>query len=447
MAEGYRCNQCDFRSPKWLGRCPQCDEWNSFSEALQRNKSGPVIYVNPQSLKQIALPKGMRRPSGLGEFDRVLGGGVIPGSLVLVGGEPGIGKSTLLLQVAGAMAQSTVTKAPVLYVSGEEAVAQIKLRAQRLGMGNLDRLLILNDQRLAGVEAAVEKTKASALVVDSVQSILPSEGKEGLGSTWQVGQLTFALNQLAKRKSIPIFLIGHVTKSGELAGPKTIEHLVDVVLYLEGTRHGEVRLLRSVKNRYGSTAELGVFRMKAEGLENIDNPSEYFTQRQGTPLPGSVVVPTLEGTRPILVELQALVTANHGNSYAQRRATGLDQNRLVLLIAVVEKRLGLNIGADDVYLNVAGGLSVRETACDLGACLAVISSFKNRAVPPQTVVVGEIGLSGEVRPVGRLEARLREAVQLGYNRAVVPAGEKGLKTPLEIIPVENLSEAVERLSL
>jgi DNA repair protein RadA/Sms len=284
-------------------------------------------------------------------------------------------------------------------------------------------------------------------VVDSVQSILPSEGKEGLGSTWQVGQLTFALNQLAKKYNIPVFLIGHVTKSGELAGPKAIEHLVDVVLYLEGTRDGEIRLMRSVKNRYGSTAELGVFRMMADGLKDITNPSEFFTQRQGPELPGSVIVPTVEGNRPILVELQALVASNHGSGYPQRRANGLDVNRLVLLLAVVEKRLGVQVGRDDVYVNVAGGLVVRETACDLGACLSVVSSLKGRPIPSDTVVVGEVGLSGEIRPVNRLDARLREASQLGYKRAIVPAGEKGLKIPLEIHPVTHLGDAVERLGL
>jgi len=419
--------------------------WGSFQGGEHPKAGSQNIEVKPQSLGAIDLPVDTRKPCGIKEFDRVLGGGVIPGSLVLVGGEPGIGKSTLLLQVAGSLAEHT--DHDVLYVSGEEAGAQIKLRAQRLGMGSLDNVLVLNDQRLGGLERAVEQTKPGALVVDSLQSILPEGGKEGLGSSWQVGQMTFSLNALAKRHNIPVFLIGHVTKTGELAGPKSIEHLVDVVLYLEGTRHGAVRLLRSVKNRYGSTAELGVFQMKAEGLEGIDNPSQFFTQRQGPTLPGSVVVPTLEGTRPILVELQALVAANYGSGYPQRRATGLDVNRLVLLIAVIEKRLGVRVGGDDVYLNAAGGLNVRETACDLATCLAVISSFKNRAVPDDTIVVGELGLSGEVRPVGRLEARLREAAQLGYKRAVVPSGEKGLKTPLDICPVRHLAEAVEHLGL
>ncbi len=451
MAIVYSCKKCEFQSPKWLGRCPQCNAWDTFgeiNEAVQKaTKAATATVVNPQKLDQIELPQTNRWPSGMVEFDRVLGGGAIPSSVILIGGEPGIGKSTLLLQVAAALAQSPIQDKPILYVSGEEAAPQIKLRAQRLNMGSLDRLLILNDQRLVGVQAAVEKTNPGALVVDSVQSILPEAGKEGLGSTWQVGQLTFELNQLAKDKKIPVFLIGHVTKAGELAGPKAIEHLVDVVLYLEGTRHGEVRLLRSVKNRYGSTAELGVFQMAADGLKDIANPSEFFTQREGPALPGSVIVPTVEGTRPILVELQALVASNRSGGYAQRRATGLDVNRVVLLMAVVEKRLGMNVGNDDVYVNVAGGLSVRETACDLGTCLSVISSYKNKSIPTDTVVVGEVGLSGEIRLVSRLEARLREAAQLGYKRAIVPAGEKGLKTPLEIQQVQHLGEAVERLGL
>jgi len=428
-----------------MGHCPQCNQWDTFFENDEVPRKTPV-QISPQPINAIELPQGTRWPSGIVEFDRVLGGGAISGSLVLIGGEPGIGKSTLLLQVAAALAQNA-SNGNVLYVSGEEAEPQIKLRAQRLGIDGLKRLLVVNDQRLEGVRAAVTQLKPSALVVDSVQSILPEEGKEGLGSTWQVGQLTFALNQLAKRHKIPIFLIGHVTKSGELAGPKAIEHLVDVVLYLEGTRHGEVRLLRSVKNRFGSTAELGVFRMEKGGLKDIVNPSEFFTQRTGPALPGSVVVPTVEGTRPILIELQALVAANHAGGYPQRRATGLDANRLVLLTAVIEKRLGINIGNDDIYVNVAGGLNIRETACDLGTCLAVISSFKNRAIEADTVIVGEVGLSGEVRLVERLAPRLREAAQLGYKRAVIPAGGKGLKNPLEILAVDNLAQAVERLAL
>ncbi len=441
----YRCNDCGFQSLKWMGRCPQCGGWNTFAEG-DRNQPG-TADVAPVPLDDVPLPDNIRHPSGMREFDRVLGGGVIPGSLVLVGGEPGIGKSTLLLQVAGALAHAAQGEGPVLYVSGEEAEPQIKLRAQRLGIPAGDRLWVLSEQRLSAVEAAAQKAKPSALVVDSVQSVLPAEGKEGLGSTWQVGQVTFALNALAKKHRCPVFLVGHVTKAGELAGPKAIEHLVDVVLYLEGTRHGEVRLLRSVKNRYGSTAELGVFQMRESGLTDIDNPSQFFTQRRGPALPGSVIVPALEGTRPILVELQSLVASNYGGGYPQRRATGLDVNRLVLLIAVIEKRLGLRIGGDDIYVNVAGGLAVRETAADLGTCLSVISSFKNRAVPSDAVVVGEVGLSGEVRPVARLEARLREAAQLGYKRAVIPSGERKLKLRLELQAVSNLSEAVEALSL
>ncbi|HEY5596656.1 MAG TPA: DNA repair protein RadA [Candidatus Bipolaricaulota bacterium] len=447
MALGFHCRQCGFQSPKWLGRCPQCQAWDTFAQAIQAAGGLSGAEVEPQALDAIPLPHGTRLATGVAEFDRVLGGGAICGSLVLIGGEPGIGKSTLLLQVAGGLARQLVDPRPILYVSGEEAAAQIKLRAQRLGLDAGQRLLVLTDQRLASVENAMAKAKPAAVVVDSVQSILPAEGKEGLGSTWQVGQLTFALNQLAKAHQAPIFLIGHVTKAGELAGPKAIEHLVDVVLYLEGTRHGDVRLLRSVKNRYGSTAELGVFQMKPNGLEDITNPSQFFTQRQGAPLPGSIIVPTIEGTRPILVELQALVASNHGAGYPQRRATGWDANRLILLIAVLEKRLGLNVGGHDVYVNVAGGLTVKETACDLGVCLAVVSSLKNRAPDGETVVVGEVGLSGEVRMVERLEPRLREAAQLGYKKAIIPSGERRLKTPLEISPVANLAEAVERLSL
>ncbi len=439
----YRCRGCGYRSPKWLGRCPQCGQWETFLEIpppFEQTQSPPAI---PQPLVEVPLERDGRWPVGLGEFDRILGGGVLIGSTVLVGGEPGIGKSTLLLEVAGRLAQSA--KAPVLYVSGEEAPAQIKLRAQRLGLASEKNLWVLGEQRLSAICAVAKETEISALVIDSIQTVFPNVLKEGLGTPQQVGEVAFQLSQLAKSEKIPVFLIGHITKTGEFAGPKAIEHLVDVALYLEGGRDSDVRILRAVKNRYGSTEEIGVFQMDEAGLKEIINPSAFFTERTGTVKPGSVIVPSLEGTRPILVEIQALVAASR-TTLPQRRATGLDYNRMALLLAVIEKHLGLPITQEDVYLNVAGGLTLREPAIDLGIAAAVTSSYKNRAIDPETIVVGELGLSGELRRVRKLKERLHEAAKLGYGRAVVPAVES-LEGPagLEVWRATDIEQAMSYL--
>ncbi len=440
----FRCQNCGYQSLKWLGRCPTCGQWDSFAE----HQEAPFSTAKPQALADIELDATARWPTGIGEVDRILGGGVIAGSLILIGGEPGIGKSTLMLQAAGQFAKN---KAPVIYVSGEEAPAQIKLRAERLGLGAEKNLLILSEQNLSAIEQAVKEVKASAAVVDSIQAVFPPHGKEGIGSTQQVGEATFELNKLAKSQKIPIFLIGHITKSGEFAGPKAIEHMVDVVLYLEGGRESDIRILRSVKNRYGSTDEIGVFQMKKRGLIEITNPSEFFTDRSAIAKPGSVIVPSLEGTRPILIEIQALVSsARYSSGYPQRRATGLDYNRIALLLAVIEKRLDLHIGGEDVYLNVAGGLTIRETATDLGVTAAVVSSFKNKPIPRDTVVVGEVSLNGEVRRVRKLRERLSEAAKLGYKRAVVPAGEAAGPLPqsaLDVVAITSIEQAMEALGV
>jgi len=445
----YRCSHCGYQSLKWLGRCPACGEWESFQELRSSAANALVAQERsqPQRLAQITAEAAERRRTGIGEFDRLLGGGVIAGSLVLIGGEPGVGKSTLLLTVAGRLAAAGSPELPVLYVSGEEGSAQLKLRARRLGIAEELPLLILCEQQLEAIRLAVAELKPRALIVDSVQAILPSGLKEGLGTTAQVGEVTFQLNQLAKAYNLPVFLIGHITKSGTLAGPKSIEHLVDVVLYLEGGRESDIRLLRAVKNRYGSTEEIGVFQMKAGGLEEITNPSQFFTRRQGSPQAGSVIVPSLEGSRPILVEVQALV-ASASAALPQRRATGLDANRVALLLAVVEKHLALRLGQYDVYLNLAGGLSLREPALDLGIAVAVVSSLKGRALSGETVVIGELGLSGELRPVRKLRERLGEAARLGYTRTIVPAGEQRLRrAQLDTQEVSSLAEAVEALGL
>lgn len=440
----FRCRDCGYASLKWLGRCPQCGTWDSFSQAPQRTSGLGTVSSVPQALTEIPSEEARRWPTGIAELDRVIGGGLIAGSVVLVGGEPGIGKSTLLLQVAARLAQTT--PAPVLYISGEESPGQIKLRAERLAVGDTKNLFILNEQSLPSVCEQILQAKAGAVIVDSMQTVFPEGASEGLGTTHQVGQAAFELNQVAKAQKIPIFLIGHITKAGDFAGPKAIEHMVDVALYLEGGRESDVRILRAVKNRFGSTEEIGVFQMKEDGLVEVTNPSKFFTERSGPVPPGSVIVPSLEGTRPILVEIQALVAFTRSN-YPQRRATGLDFNRVALLLAVIEKHLGSQIGGEDVYVNVAGGLMLRETAVDLGVAAAVVSSFKEKALAGRTVVVGELGLAGEVRRVKKLRERLSEAAKLGYERAVAPAGEKIDQLGLEICMVQNIREAMEALNL
>jgi DNA repair protein RadA/Sms len=435
----YRCRDCGYGSLKWLGRCPQCGHWESLVEVSEKRAASA-----PQALTEIPLEEAQRRPTEITEFDRVIGGGLIAGSVVLVGGEPGIGKSTLLLQVAAQLAHAAPS--PVLYVSGEESPGQIKLRAERLALGETNNLFIVHEQNLSAICTHVLQTKAAAVMIDSIQTVFPEGESVGLGTTHQVGQATFALSQLARAQKIPIFLIGHITKSGDFAGPKAIEHLVDVALYVEGGRESDVRIVRAVKNRFGSTEEIGVFQMTESGLREIANPSQFFTGRIGPVPAGSVIVPTLEGTRPILVEIQALVAFTRSN-YPQRRATGLDLNRVALLLAVIEKHLGAQISGEDIYVNVAGGLMLRETAIDLGVAAAIVSSFKEKPIDGQTVVIGELGLSGEVRRVKKLRERLAEAAKLGYGRAVVPAGERFDQMGIELCPVHTIREAMETLGV
>lgn len=439
----YRCRDCGYASLKWLGRCPQCGQWDTFTEFSGKKSSSQTIST-PQALGEIPLEETQRRPTQIAELDRVIGGGLISGSVVLVGGEPGIGKSTLLLQVAAQLARDAPS--PVLYISGEESPGQIKLRAERLALGDTHNLLIVHEQNLSAIRDHVLQTRASAVIVDSIQTVFPEGESVGLGTTYQVGQATFELSQLARAQKIPIFLIGHITKSGDFAGPKAIEHMVDIALYVEGGRESDVRIVRAVKNRFGSTEEIGVFQMTESGLREIANPSKFFTERIGPVPPGSVIVPTLEGTRPILVEIQALVAFTRSN-YPQRRATGLDLNRVALLLAVIEKHLGAQISGEDIYVNVAGGLTLRETAVDLGIAAAIVSSFKEKPIDGQTVVVGELGLSGEVRRVKKLRERLAEAAKLGYGRAIVPAGEKFDKMEVEICAVRTIREAMEALGI
>jgi len=447
----FSCAECGHRTIKWYGRCPNCGAWDSLSESVPESERGggdakaPWIGEPVRSLDQIDLATVARRSSGLPEFDRVFGGGLIPGGVVLFGGEPGVGKSTLLLQVAQSLAAHD---GRVLYVSGEESEAQVKLRAGRLGIDGTG-LFLLAEQSFPRIEAAVEEVDPRALIVDSIQTIRAADPEGGSGSLRQLRAASAALVRLAKSRSLVTFLVGHITKGGAFAGPKTIEHLVDVAVYLEGGGTDDVRVLRSVKNRFGPTNEAALFRMTTGGLVEVDDPSSFFleTDRDET-RPGSIVVPILEGSRSILIELQALVSPTGGYGVPQRRCTGVDVNRVLLLLAVIEKRLAVHVGGADVYLSVAGGLDVRERAADLGIVTAIVSSLRNRGVGGRATVVGEVGLSGEVRPVRRVGDRIDEAAKMGYERILVPAaGTVPKRDRIEVVPVASIDEAIVALEL
>lgn len=444
----FRCGHCGYQSIKWLGRCPNCGEWDTFLEEEKEAKEVTVSSWIGDDLKPISaidLTEIKRLTCGIGEIDRLLGGGLIPGSVVLFGGEPGIGKSTLLLQLSQSMAERYGN---ILYVSGEESAAQIKLRASRLGVEN-DHLYVLSEQSLVRIVKAVERIDPCVLIVDSIQTTLSDNAPGEPGSLRQLRETSVELIRLTKARKMVTFLVGHITKGGSFAGPKTIEHLVDVAIYLEGSRGEDVRIMRSVKNRFGATNEVAVFQMLASGLKEITNPSRFFLEEHKVePRAGTVVVPIVEGTRPILVELQALVSPTGGYGVPQRRCSGLDYNRVLLLLAVIERRLGIHTGGADVYLSLAGGLETRERAVDLGVIAAIVSSLRDRPLPAQTVLVGEVGLSGEVRGVKKLHERITETGKLGYERIIVPAKVKlSSRAKIEVIPVETIEEAMDALAL
>ena len=443
----YTCSECGYRSPKWLGRCPDCQAWDTLNESVtaggnSRNKSAHPS--RPVTLDQVSLERGDRLTTGLGELDRVLGGGVVPGSVMLLAGEPGIGKSTLLLQAASGLARSG---SRLLYVSGEESPAQIRLRAERLDL-NLGRLLVLSETSLEAIleVAGMEDGRTwDVLAVDSIQAVGSSDVASGPGSLVQIREAAGRLISLAKTMNRPVWLVGHVTKEGTIAGPKVLEHMVDTVLYFEGERAYNLRILRAFKNRFGSINEIGVFEMKDRGLAEVANPSALFLAERPDKAPGSVVVPTIEGTRPILVEVQALVSAS-GLAMPRRQALGIDQARLSLLTAVLEKKVGLRLYDRDVFVNVAGGVRVMEPAADLGLVAAVASSYNDRPLNHQAVFVGEVGLTGEVRGVSRLDMRLREAVKLGFTQAVLPRTDVKRHGPaegLELVGVSSVSDLLE----
>lgn len=444
----FFCQNCGFESAKWMGQCPGCREWNTFVEeqvstaALKKNGTqGSTARQKPAVLSEITMEKEDRISTGMQELDRVLGGGVVAGSLTLVGGDPGIGKSTLLLQVCRNFSDAG---AKVLYISGEESLKQIKMRAERIGRFN-DNLLLLCETNLSLIEDTIRSRKPQIVIIDSIQTMYSEDVSAAPGSVSQVRESTALFLQLAKGLGVSIFIVGHVTKEGTVAGPRVLEHMVDTVLYFEGDRYASYRILRSVKNRFGSTNEIGVFEMREEGLTEVRNPSEYMLSGRPKDACGCVVACTVEGTRPLMVEMQALVC--HSNfGIPRRQATGVDFNRVNLLMAVLEKRLGLQMSGCDAYVNLAGGIRIQEPAVDLGMVMAIVSSFKNRPVDESTVVFGEVGLSGEVRAVSLAEQRLQEAVKLGFTTCVMPKANadmlKNTKS-IKVIGVSNVQEAIE----
>lgn len=444
----FFCQNCGFESAKWMGQCPGCREWNTFVEeqvstaALKKNGTqGSTARQKPAVLSEITMEKEDRISTGMQELDRVLGGGVVAGSLTLVGGDPGIGKSTLLLQVCRNFSDAG---AKVLYISGEESLKQIKMRAERIGSFN-DNLLLLCETNLSLIEDTIRSQKPQIVIIDSIQTMYSEDVSAAPGSVSQVRESTALFLQLAKGLGVSIFIVGHVTKEGTVAGPRVLEHMVDTVLYFEGDRYASYRILRSVKNRFGSTNEIGVFEMREEGLTEVRNPSEYMLSGRPKDACGCVVACSVEGTRPLMVEMQALVC--HSNfGIPRRQATGVDFNRVNLLMAVLEKRLGLQMSGCDAYVNLAGGIRIQEPAVDLGMVMAIVSSFKNRSVDESTVVFGEVGLSGEVRAVSLAEQRLQEAVKLGFTTCVMPRANadmlKNTKS-IKVIGVSNVQEAIE----
>jgi DNA repair protein RadA/Sms len=443
----YQCQSCGHASPKWLGKCPDCNSWNSFVEerpapitrhGLAIESIGKTEAVALRSIEGISEN---RTPTGIKEFDRVLGGGVVPGSVILVGGDPGIGKSTLLLQAFSGLSKNS---GKLLYVSGEESPQQIKMRADRLSVDS-DSIILLPETSLEGILDAAIKISPEAMVVDSIQTVYTQEMLSAPGSVGQVRECAAKLMIFAKRSGIPVFIVGHVTKEGTIAGPRVLEHIVDTVLYFEGDRGHSYRILRTIKNRFGSTNEIGIFEMCDAGLKEVDNPSELFLSERPHNVSGSTVVASLEGTRPLMVEIQALVSrTNFG--MPRRTSIGVDFNRVNLLVAVLEKRAGMQLGGMDIFINIVGGLKILEPAVDLGIITTIASSAKEVPVAPKTFVFGEIGLSGEIRAVAQSELRLKEAAKIGFKTAVIPAGNADKiknNEGLTVIGVRNIEECLK----
>jgi DNA repair protein RadA/Sms len=446
----YTCSECGQESAKWAGRCPECNVWNTFVERTVQQatpamgRARPVNGAAPPPVRMSDLTgeEYPRTLTGISEFDRVLGGGIVPGSLVLIGGDPGVGKSTLTLQLA---AQVGLRHSSVLYVSGEESAHQIRLRSRRLGISGED-VYLLTETNLTDALSAADRIQPDVLIVDSIQTVFAPELQNAPGSVAQLRECTMRLMQWAKRGATPVFIIGHVTKEGEIAGPRLLEHIVDVVLYLEGERFSNYRLLRGVKNRFGAVSEVGVFEMLGSGLACVENPSEVFLAEREQGAIGSVIVPTVEGSRPLLVEIQALASPS-AIPTPRRTASGIEFTRMLLIAAVLTKRAGIRLSDQDLIVNVVGGLKVNEPAADLGVALAIASSYRDEPLPGDLIALGEIGLSGELRSVSHLEQRLTEAEKLGFRSALIPrtALRRGQpNTRLKLIPADGLREAMDR---
>lgn len=443
----YICSQCGYKSPKWMGKCPGCNSWNTMQETLEQKDtkvSSPVASAVknnrlPQKIGEVKIDFESRCKTGLNELDRVLGGGIVQGSLVLVGGDPGIGKSTLLLQIC----QKTGEEKKILYISGEESEGQIKLRAQRLGVTS-ENLYLISETDVETIIECIMSVKPELVIIDSIQTMNHQSISSAAGSVPQVRESTNAFMRIAKSMGISMFLVGHVTKDGALAGPRVLEHMVDCVLYFEGDRQNTFRILRAVKNRFGSTNEIGVFEMRDKGLAEVANPSMMLLEGRSENISGSSVVCTMEGTRGVMAEIQALVTPT-GFGNPRRMSNGIDINRIILLIAVLEKRARMNLSSSDVYINVAGGLRIDETAVDLGICAAIITSQMDILLPSDMMFIGEVGLGGELRSVAQLEKRLSEASKLGFTSAIVPKQSmRGIRVPdgFTAYGVKTVSEAV-----
>lgn len=442
----YVCQDCGYESSGWLGKCPACNQWNTFVEERQEVKpgnGGAIADIKPVSINDIVVDDEERYSTGIKELDRVLGGGIVKGSLILVGGDPGIGKSTLLLQVC----EKVRAGSKVYYVSGEESVKQIKMRADRLNVSNPE-LLMVAETNYNAIEKLLVAEKPGIVIIDSIQTMFNDALTSAPGSVSQVREVTAGLMKVAKSLGISMIIVGHVTKEGSIAGPRVLEHMVDTVLYFEGERHLSYRVLRAVKNRFGSTNEIGIFEMRDVGLVEVDNPSMMMLSGRPEDVPGSVVVSSLEGTRPMLIEIQALVCpTNFG--MPRRMATGLDYNRITLLMAVLEKRVGMQMSNYDAYVNVVGGLKIDEPACDLGIMAALASSFRNSNIHSGTVMIGEVGLTGEVRAVGQIDKRVMEAMRIGFETCIIPAGNKKTIEQMKelkgigIKAVENVHQALD----
>lgn len=444
----FVCQSCGYESAKWMGKCPNCNEWNQMVEALESSKKSRSAFNHTGEpskatpITQIASEEEARVETNMPELNRVLGGGVVPGSMVLVGGDPGIGKSTLLLQVS---AQLTLTNKKVLYISGEESIKQTKLRAERLQVSG-DNLYVYAETNLEAVQETIDFVKPDFVVIDSIQTVYHPDVTSAAGSVSQVRECTAALMRIAKMQNIAIFIVGHVTKEGAIAGPRLLEHMVDTVLYFEGERHHAYRILRAVKNRFGSTNEMGIFEMRDIGLVEVANPSEVFLEERLEGASGSTVVASMEGTRPVLVEIQALVSPTmFGN--AKRMATGIDYNKVSLIMAVLEKRVGLMLQNQDAYLKAAGGVKLDEPAVDLAVAVSVASSYRDKPTRSTDCFIGELGLTGEIRRVARIEQRVQEAAKLGFKRIFIPKNNEGTwKIPkdVQVVGVETIGEALKK---